>query len=1211
MNINEDLRLIGFYSSNSAVNDITKYLYLLSKNGTVMKVTGVENYRGGWPAGFAEIMTQENRNKSWVLKAGTLYAFIRYPYGNGMPQLSLNSDTESMIPLLGSPVEDDTWRLNEEGRRLQLPKNRTTITRDIDLDRYVELRSLTWRGNGIFEMTNGESIRLYDQFKEFAVNVNNLIVGQKYYVRGIIGLVGADLAIFPVADILRCPATPTLYSPNSFAGTPDAQGYITANAISDVIEIRAEGASGENSTFKYRIEGGELQDATGDKITVNLLSYNYAVTTGVRLEVFSVLNGLTSMEPAKVRLVKKVARDVESIHAYKEGIFNSTLDNSSNSVYRMTGNAIIEEVTDRFIYVRDYSEAHMGEGAEEYIHRLLIRNTNGWNAEIYDLDANETRPLKEGDVITGFAIVPLEVNGNLLGESTGYARTFNFVDHIEGYSFDPEVRNIDYTESSDGNGTAFKFTEKDQMCLITLAGVTVSRTDNPDPDATDRYVYTLDIAGDQPTQMNFNIFTFRGGFSEAYFENTKYNITGVVLIDGSNGFSFAPIEFTGAAGKLALPDVYLSTIAAANRDDIEQPFVNGSIVMNAKTTTVDGLAVDGDVKIYYSIDGLDPLNNLGSRIEYTDEIPLSDNTVEIRAFASAPGYTPSDVVVRRFVKNSRDVQFILNFLQWTEPGGTYRFTGRTRVAGIGGQYLFLYDILGNYLPVFRTDGWDNRGINKGDMMTGFTMGHKIDENGNHLAVADGFADTFVPTAATEQDNVDYLPVPVDASELNINVHPGRMVRLMNVTVHAPQAKADGAGTTLNPEIWTITESNDNATHPMMVGKLGKVTIHERDASGVEVGEPTNDFVDGDSYHIIGYVMLGTPGRDVQMEMWPVQATHLEMTEPVEVSFDSGTTVADEPNEFGEIEASFQGMTLVRLTCPTRGATIMYAFGDNPDNLNWYQYQHPFAVTSSTYMHAKAVNGLNVESGHTHVVFTALQPSGDIAFSATAGDGKTTLTIAPQGEVAEGTEIWYSIGNERSCSRLYRTPMTFTESTTVYACLQEPGKARGAVSTIRVMVIPASAGTAKVSGRVRFITSTDEQTEAVYLNILPEDASVVDYDIYYTTNANVSLTPQTGTLFTNAIEVTEATYFLAILVERGKEAGVVCGMNVWINPTGIDDVATDAAAAAEIDVDGNNIIAPTGSKIFTVNGGRVSATSLRPGVYIVVLPDGRAAKVAIL
>lgn len=106
-------------------------------------------------------------------------------------------------------------------------------------------------------------------------------------------------------------------------------------------------------------------------------------------------------------------------------------------------------------------------------------------------------------------------------------------------------------------------------------------------------------------------------------------------------------------------------------------------------------------------------------------------------------------------------------------------------------------------------------------------------------------------------------------------------------------------------------------------------------------------------------------------------------------------------------------------------------------------------------------------------------------------------------------------------------------------------------------------------------------------------------------------PQTGTLFTNAIEVTEATYFLAILVERGKEAGVVCGMNVWINPTGIDDVATDAAAAAEIDFDGNNIIAPTGSKIFTVNGGRVSATSLRPGVYIVVLPDGRAAKVAIL
>ena len=171
----------------------------------------------------------------------------------------------------------------------------------------------------------------------------------------------------------------------------------------------------------------------------------------------------------------------------------------------------------------------------------------------------------------------------------------------------------------------------------------------------------------------------------------------MVLLDSDNGtdktFSFALLSFEGSA-KVAMPEVYLDGIA--DKTLTEQPFVVSTIKMDAVKLTTDGAAIneseDNKVTIHYSIDGLDPLQNLGSRHEYeegADELKLADHDVEIRAFASYPGMTPSDVVVRRFRKQSNDVQYILNFLNTAREGNAYRFTSSVKAVAKGGDYLFV------------------------------------------------------------------------------------------------------------------------------------------------------------------------------------------------------------------------------------------------------------------------------------------------------------------------------------------------------------------------------------------------------------------------------------------------------------------------------------------------------------------------------------------
>ena len=1177
----EDWKITGFYHTDAPGKP--DYLYLTDTNGNVIKITGKN-----MPEMFSTIMQPSYAAYKWVLPAGSITGRLHFIEGDKLVEIHATGNSEDFIGFLGNPANKNDFTVPAD------TKYRTSVDPAADFNRYVELRSLTWLGNSKMRMADGSTLAIYPrlQVDGYQFNSNDLVVGKMYRVKGFIGIADGDISIFPIAKIDQCPGTPTLFAPNPVGEPAEGDnGVVKVKAISSEVEFTVRGNANGESKFKYSINGAEPEDVTDGKFTVKL---SEIAGDKVNISVYAVLGDMTSLVPAKVEITKVKATPISSIKDFKTAVLND-FEGIKNTIYQLTGGKVlVEEKTEKYLYVRDYDESdqNIANGEDGYLRRLLIRNDNHWNADITVKEGNTEieRPIKVGDILTGFALKAEDINGNIVSNSTGFARTFKYAGKDEDNVLKAEERMVNSI-----GGTTFALANEDRMRLLTLQGVTVTRSGSA-PDVT----YTLDLDPSQQVRMRIgDVFEFRGGWAEAYEAGTPFNLTGVVLIDGkdSGKFSFALLDFSGTS-KLAAPAVHLAG-ATEGIDEIEQPFTTGSIVMSLPN------GAPADAKIYYSKDGLDPLHNLDSREEYTGEIALGTADMEIRAFVAAPGYTPSDVVVRRFTRSSRDVQFILNFLQTAEKGKTYRFTGDTRIVAAGGDYIFVAGRVGHYLPIRRNGGWDGiEGIEPGKYLSGFTVGFDIDASGNRVAVADGFESTFTP-AETSGREISYEPDETTA--LDAATHPRRYVRLRNVRVSAPAAAAAAADGDI---AWTLTESGDGGEHALIPGKLGEVKIVERDSEDNETAV-AGGFADGKSYDIEGFVMLNA-AREAAMEMWPLKATLLQTTGAVKASFSAGA-IEDAAEADGTIPVRFEGMTMVTLSCDTKNAVIYYALGEGADNLRWYEYQRPIAVTADEYIHAKAIAPNAIESGHTHIRLSAMTQSGDIVFTPAAADGETTLTIAAKGEVAQGTLIYYSTGADRSCNKLYTAPLKFTEETLVHACLQEPGKSKGAVYSIQVMVmdypeVPEVPEDIEAKGNSLRFSQTI--TEEGWVEVTIEPVTPVEGGtIYYTTEVGKKL-PSEGIKYEKPVLMKESGVIIAIMTIEGKPASQAYETTVWVVPvtTGIDGVSGEGENAVR--VDGSDIIAPEGSEVFDLNGRRVNPTGLASGVYIVRTPDGKAVKVRI-
>lgn len=1208
------MKVMGVYETDAAAvnGKKTYYVYLMDQWGNPIKL--VVNAQS-MPKILEEYADTEGGTKTRLIKGdviGRIYYHSITGEGNKMPEIWVTPGSEDYTDYLPASEATEGWAT--AGKAPADILEQPTVGVD-NFNRKMRLRSLTWLGSNRVRTADGIELTLYNRLKvegyDFQDDMEKVAAiankgGTKLFAATcFVGQLNGQLALLTTENTLQCPGTPNLSAPNPISGQPDADGFVAVNAISDEVKLTITGNAHGESKFCWASneEGNNTQPITNNTLTIKRPTGS---NNTVKRVIWSELNGMKSLNPAKVKFIFHTPEKVASIEEFKTKEFANFAnpDEGQTEYYQMTGKAIVEEITPEYLYVRDYNDSPMAELIEdEHMHRMLIHNSNGWNALVADPDGGEARPLKKNDVITGFAIHPQHKNGNLLSESTGFARTFKVDKHDDAYSFAPEEIQAAPTDN-------FLFEEIHRMRLVTLKGVEVKRTTNTGADREEYpYNYTLQIDG--TPRMRMDVFR-RSGFAEAYAENTGFDLTGVVLLDSDNGtdktFSFALLSFEGSA-KVAMPEVYLDGIA--DKTLTEQPFVAGTIKMDAVKFTTDGAAIneseDNKVTIHYSIDGLDPLQNLGSRHEYeegADELKLADHDVEIRAFASYPGMTPSDVVVRRFRKQSNDVQYILNFLNTAREGNAYRFTSSVKAVAKGGDYLFVAGSVGHYLPIYREGGWGNMAVEPGQYLKGFTVGYKVDEYGNRMAVATGYEHTFGNVADDGESVIKATPDEVSSISA---ANARRLVRISNVRVNAAGGRSGE---------WTITELSDGQTHPLMAGLLGEVEV--TDAEGNPTGETLQD---GETYNITGFVMLGElrtvpsdpedadsePTVESTVEFWPMSAVRVTRSAPVTAEM---TNLAEEPvtDENGDIRATFNGMTEVSLSTTGHNATIYYWLESeetDESKATWYTYQRPFIITGQEKIHAKSQAEGMAESDHTHVTLTPATMSGDVEFSVNAEPGMTTVTIT----AAAGSEIWYSTGTA-GCDKRYTAgqKLTFEEETMLYACAKAPGMGRGPVSRMLVMVKEATPDDIETTGNI--LQFSQEVTEEGFVKVTIEAVTpVAGGTIYYTTEAGKKL-PGEGVRYDGPVVMKESGVIIAVMVIGGRPASQTYETNVWVVPvvTGIEDV--DADRQESVRAEGNDIVAPAGSEVYDIAGRRVRPTGLASGIYIVRTPDGKAVKVRI-
>ena len=134
-----------------------------------------------------------------------------------------------------------------------------------------------------------------------------------------------------------------------------------------------------------------------------------------------------------------------------------------------------------------------------------------------------------------------------------------------------------------------------------------------------------------------------------------------------------------------------------------------------------------------------------------------------------------------------------------------------------------------------------------------------------------------------------------------------------------------------------------------------------------------------------------------------------------------------------------------------------------------------------------------------------------------------------------------------------------------------------------------------------IELVEGETSTLIVTITPENATdkSVTWSSSDETVASVDATGLVTALKAGTATITATT-------ANGLTAS--CTVTVKAKSAGIDGVESEGESAVR--VEGGCIIAPEGSEVFDLSGRRVSVTGLRPGIYIVRIPGGKAVKIRV-
>lgn len=1251
-----DLNIVGGFVTNAAnsTGRPTYYIYVRDVKDNYIKIV---SQGSPFPDSYFHKGPHDalwNLHKGAFLNQGSIVGVFNYNYG--LPEIYVKTPaydyTEYLLEATSSSSQMTFDRLGYQ------PAPVKELSTDM-FNRYVVLDNMKWVGENtqvedaagnVYQLYarliipeydyNGNPIPSYDtEGSTFASLVGNPEAGKRYRITGFIAQLAGVLKIFPTEPIREIPSQPVVMAPNQLSGT--------VNIISDEVKMWVNpDYVTEGAKFEYKItpsdnyatpEMGVGEDNAVIFKASELFGENESVTLTVSTYTeYNACHQIRGEYPKKylygpetvLTLRRHQSTPVQSIAEYKEKylgneddlpemITGDAADFTATAYHKFADDsrAVIIETTPEWLYVRDL-EPTAADGKFHSENYILIHNENGWSNPTVTA---ENRELRQGDIISGFALIPAKTGrGNLVSESTGFARTVKFVgvhSPAEGEKF-PIYDPVDVGYVNPENPSYYTKVnpgEEDRMRLIELRNVQVTRTGTSTAD----YVYTMRLGdGTHTYTVATDIFEHRlQGWHTAYDDETRaedantFNLYGIMIKNGT-GYALAMIDYETKLGSVAAPAVFVE--GGENPGDEVQPFVNKLTV---------GITTEPGTFVYYSLNGKNPLVNTDSETRnlYDGtpfEVTLAEGSdrVVVQAFAFKPGMKPSELVTRTFVKQSRELSLLLNFIGRAEKDAVYHFNGTVKVADVVGNYLMVRGVAGHYMPIYSAAGWEN--LKRGDYLTDFLMlpqfaGEDDAAVLRGATVAEGAEDMFEPVSDSGQPEID-VTTATEVSDLTGNLR--RKVMLTNALFVAATGERSGG--------WMIKGSGEGAT------ALAVNTEH--------TGLDLSDVRDNVNYNVTGYIMATADGSEV--EFWPIEKVMFATPAPVKADV-KATTAAVSGNEY---TATFYPMAEVTLTHEDPRATIYYMIGDDDTdgNTRWYEYYpgRPIVISESSRIHARAVNAQGRSSVETHVTLTRLEPAGAVQIKTVPDEktGTTSFTLSAE-NLPEGAKIWFGVGSADDMIEYDGGEVVLDATDIVYACIRGGAQSADGAVCHYLVVVPAKAQEPekpteptepteptdptepedptqpeqpgdRVSGRVKF-ELTDDGDGVVKVKISPEQTLTGEYEIWYTTKTGVTL-PEGGTLYTGAFDMTESGLVMAVLVEKGKPAGQTCEVTVWVipTPTAIDSVGADGAG--NVRVDGDSIIAPEGSEVYDVTGRRVRPEGLRNGIYIVRTPDGNAVKVAI-
>ena len=1177
-------------NSGSGETTGTKFFYIVDKQGRAIKFVVEGNDDN---AAVAEYLSSGSISTPHSLN--NITGVIR-GVESGLPELWITTSAMDYAPFL--PALDDQTHFTA-AKKVVTEMNRA------DFNRNVVMRRLTWNANeNTFTTSAGAVVRPYGRLKTtplLAEIIGTLKDGASYSVEGFVGYADGEMVLLPTGAV----TTPRLLAPNPIVATEEdeANGYIAVNVISETIQVRPD-LTGvrEGTDLLYSINKGvntplPLFGDTDPVITITADNYN---SDGICELTVTYTRSNIDSEPVMVRFKKHDAKAIGSIADFKalygDNVTVPAPDSDQAKYYRYTGSAQVRAITPNYLYLRDLPEDGSEFGYSDLsAHSILLYNSNGWNADVAMTEkdaAEEVRPLKEGDIITNFALIAdrTELN-NLRGYATGFTRTLR---RVAGTAHDYELQTKDILNENT------PFTESDRMVRYTISNVKVKQTvvdPNETADDLKRNRYSLEMDGNPVLNIG-GVFDIVDGWSTVYDKDALYNIEGLVLRNGSEGnYAIAMTAFS-FAGKTALTAPVLA-IEGADDSDSREFLTSAKVVM----TAAEGASV------YYTTDDSDPRNS-ATAVQYSAPVEIDATTV-IKAYAAAKGEIPSEVTEVLFTRNANERRFIVNFLDQAQPGVPYHFSGTARVAAKGGEYIFVRGTQGHYLPMHIDNSELIAKINPGNYVSDFVMEAHIigsDENatvrGAHVTA--DYAPLFSEPSASKPAGLDKdIEFEPDVVTVITPANARRFVKITGVRLIGSDFES-GDGTASRDTEWKLTTEKGAGVDIPVNHNILKPSFNWDDTDQSAAAY----------YNITGFAMLNEEG---QIELWPLEVEKVKSSEPVVPSFSGNITVAPVTAD-GLTTVEFYPYTTVSLRCPIadpESATIYYyvsANGNKPgENAKWNLYAQPFAVTADAMVTMYAEAPGYEQSAPTYIDMKLGKPAGTVKFSVDPLPGKTLVAMTAD----ENAEIYYTTDANLAQDNWtrYTAAVPFTEATMLWAYAKE-GNRKGEVSSMNVMVAEPAATPEdpdKVSGRVKVAIDTETSAEEVLITLSPEETVTGEWKIYYSLNSPNTLTVDNADGFVTAdsapIRYSKGGYLQAILVESGKAAGQLLSQFISFIPTDIDGIGADRTES-EIRAEGGSIIAPEGSAVFDITGRRVNATGLRAGIYIVRTPAGKAVKVKI-